>query len=80
MSSASVHREEMYELALFVPSIYLSSVDAYLDLAVIPDSPHTIGVEFGTRIIEVMVKKIKLQIWDTGMVHFSFKNNREVTI
>jgi len=30
------------------------------------DSPHTIGVEFGTRIIEVMSKKIKLQIWDTA--------------
>ena len=30
---------------------------------VVPDSPHTIGVEFGTRIIDVMGKKIKLQIW-----------------
>jgi len=30
------------------------------------DSPHTIGVEFGTRIIDVMGKKIKLQIWDTA--------------
>jgi len=30
---------------------------------VIPDSPHTIGVEFGTRIVEVHNKKIKLQIW-----------------
>lgn len=28
--------------------------------------PHTIGVEFGTRIIEVDEKKIKLQIWDTA--------------
>lgn len=25
--------------------------------------PHTIGVEFGTRIIEVDKQKIKLQIW-----------------
>jgi len=32
----------------------------------VPDSPHTIGVEFGTRIIEVNSKKIKLQIWDTA--------------
>merc|ERR1711879_906953 len=32
----------------------------------IPDSPHTIGVEFGTRIIELGTKKIKLQIWDTA--------------
>lgn len=30
------------------------------------DSPHTIGVEFGTRIIEVMGRKIKLQVWDTA--------------
>ena len=29
------------------------------------DCPHTIGVEFGTRIIEVSGQKIKLQIWDT---------------
>ncbi len=28
--------------------------------------PHTIGVEFGTRIIEVAGQKIKLQIWDTA--------------
>ncbi|KAK3728684.1 hypothetical protein RRG08_041868 [Elysia crispata] len=30
------------------------------------DCPHTIGVEFGTRIIEVASQKIKLQIWDTA--------------
>lgn len=30
------------------------------------DCPHTIGVEFGTRIIEVHGQKIKLQIWDTA--------------
>ncbi|KAH3763745.1 Rab GTPase [Pelomyxa schiedti] len=32
----------------------------------ISDCPHTIGVEFGTRIIEVNSKKVKLQIWDTA--------------
>lgn len=36
------------------------------DPAVVSDSPHTIGVEFGTRIIELGSKKIKLQIWDTA--------------
>lgn len=30
--------------------------------------PHTIGVEFGTRIIEVDKQKIKLQIWDVGRI------------
>jgi hypothetical protein len=30
--------------------------------AVVQDSPHTIGVEFGTRIVEVENKKIKLQV------------------
>ncbi|XP_064395131.1 ras-related protein Rab-14-like isoform X2 [Halichondria panicea] len=30
------------------------------------DCPHTIGVEFGTRIVEVSGQKIKLQIWDTA--------------
>ena len=32
----------------------------------ISDSPHTIGVEFGTRIVDLNGKKIKLQIWDTA--------------
>lgn len=31
--------------------------------SVVADSPHTIGVEFGTKIIEVMGKTVKLQIW-----------------
>lgn len=34
--------------------------------SVIPDSTHTIGVEFGTRVVEILGKKIKLQIWDTA--------------
>jgi len=34
--------------------------------SVMANCPHTIGVEFGTRIIEVDDKKIKLQIWDTA--------------
>ena len=36
------------------------------DRTVMADCPHTIGVEFGTRIIEVNGQKIKLQIWDTA--------------
>ena len=34
--------------------------------AVLPDSSHTIGVEFGMRMIETMGKTVKLQIWDTA--------------
>ena len=34
--------------------------------SVMADCPHTIGVEFGTRIVEVSGQKIKLQIWDTA--------------
>eukprot|EP01028_Stygiella_incarcerata_P011592 TRINITY_DN659_c3_g1_i1.p1 TRINITY_DN659_c3_g1~~TRINITY_DN659_c3_g1_i1.p1 ORF type:complete len:207 (+),score=38.41 TRINITY_DN659_c3_g1_i1:165-785(+) len=30
------------------------------------DSSHTIGVEFGTRVVEVGGKHVKLQIWDTA--------------
>lgn len=37
-----------------------------LSVVVMADCPHTIGVEFGTRIIEVSGQKIKLQIWDTA--------------
>ncbi|KAF7626917.1 hypothetical protein Mgra_00009670 [Meloidogyne graminicola] len=33
---------------------------------IMADCPHTIGVEFGTRLVEVNGQKIKLQIWDTA--------------
>ena len=29
------------------------------------DSSHTIGVEFGSKIITIGGKQVKLQIWDT---------------
>ncbi|KAH9423238.1 Ras- protein Rab-14 [Dermatophagoides pteronyssinus] len=38
----------------------------FTDKKFMADCPHTIGVEFGTRIIEVGGQKIKLQIWDTA--------------
>jgi len=38
----------------------------FTDNRFVADSPHTIGVEFGTQIISVRDKKIKLQIWDTA--------------
>lgn len=34
------------------------------------DSAHTIGVEFGTRIIEIQGKKIKLQVCEISFLFF----------
>ncbi|KAI4874643.1 hypothetical protein NFI96_031131 [Prochilodus magdalenae] len=50
MSPSPVHREEI-----------LFPVFAVKD-----DSNHTIGVEFGSKIINVVNKFVKLQIWDTA--------------
>eukprot|EP00667_Euglena_gracilis_P019373 EG_transcript_20767 len=38
----------------------------FTDHKFLQDSPHTIGVEFGTRVVEISEKLIKLQIWDTA--------------
>ena len=38
----------------------------FIEKKFMADCPHTIGVEFGTRIIEVSGQKIKLRIWDTA--------------
>mmetsp|Transcript_7345 Transcript_7345/g.10188 ORF Transcript_7345/g.10188 Transcript_7345/m.10188 type:complete len:211 (-) Transcript_7345:110-742(-) len=38
----------------------------FTDKKFLADSNHTIGVEFGTRVIDVQGKKVKLQIWDTA--------------
>uniref|UniRef100_A0AAQ4QZL8 RAB4B, member RAS oncogene family n=1 Tax=Gasterosteus aculeatus aculeatus TaxID=481459 RepID=A0AAQ4QZL8_GASAC len=37
-----------------------------LPVAVKQDSNHTIGVEFGSRVVNVAGKTVKLQIWDTA--------------
>lgn len=41
-------------------------VDLLMFFAVKDDSSHTIGVEFGSRIVNVGGKSVKLQIWDTA--------------
>lgn len=38
----------------------------YWFFSVKDDSSHTIGVEFGSRIVNVGGKSVKLQIWDTA--------------
>ena len=49
---------------MFISS--LLSLSLFHTHTVMADCPHTIGVEFGTRIVEVSGQKIKLQIWDTA--------------
>lgn len=46
--------------------ICFMTIDFLVASVVMADCPHTIGVEFGTRIVEVSGQKIKLQIWDTA--------------
>eukprot|EP01101_Sappina_pedata_P008669 TRINITY_DN4859_c1_g1_i1.p2 TRINITY_DN4859_c1_g1~~TRINITY_DN4859_c1_g1_i1.p2 ORF type:complete len:205 (+),score=89.56 TRINITY_DN4859_c1_g1_i1:47-661(+) len=38
----------------------------FLDGKFKKDSTHTIGVEFGSKVIEISGKNVKLQIWDTA--------------
>ena len=45
----------------FIPSVYFPFFPK-----VKPDTSHTIGVEFGSNIVNVTNKSIKLQIWDTA--------------
>lgn len=51
-------------------AVLLSHVYSLFNLgvpvAVKPDSNHTIGVEFGSRVVNVGGKTVKLQIWDTA--------------
>jgi len=35
-------------------------------ISVKQDSNHTIGVEFGSKVVNVGGKSVKLQIWDTA--------------
>jgi GTPase SAR1 family protein len=48
-------------------------------MTVAEDQTHTIGVEFGAKIVEAAGKKIKLQIWDTvrNILHTKLTTKRQ---
>lgn len=67
--SIAVSTKNLYDLIFdgnFQYITYLLINLLYYSFIVMASCPHTIGVEFGTRIIEVDKQKIKLQIWDTA--------------
>ncbi|KAJ3431204.1 ras-related protein rab-4a [Anaeramoeba flamelloides] len=43
-----------------------SLLHRFIDNKFYTDCPHTIGVEFATKSIEVMNEHVKIQIWDTA--------------
>lgn len=62
---------------LVFPSLHDSSFrlcikHVFLLHSVKKDSTHTIGVEFGSKVVEVGGKNIKLQIWVNFSYFFSF--------
>lgn len=66
-----LQEQPFFQLYQSIPVLYanakpLHCVSLRSPASVMADCPHTIGVEFGTRIIEVSGQKIKLQIWDTA--------------
>ena len=42
------------------------SLSLSLSPSVKQDSNHTIGVEFGSKVVNVSSKSVKLQVWDTA--------------
>lgn len=58
---------EVYEWNIYVNNFEKYVGNGYYNCTIDKqDSSHTIGVEFGSRIINVGGKSVKLQIWDTA--------------
>jgi hypothetical protein len=69
----------LYFIGVYFPGFEIRAavnrLHGFFPSLVMADCPHTIGVEFGTRIVEVSGQKIKLQIWDTaGQERFRYGN------
>ena len=66
----------MYAKCFLYP-VTVRCVIALVNVAAVRhDSSHTIGVEFGSKIVSVGGKSVKLQIWDTaGQERFRYAHN-----
>jgi len=59
---------------------YINVFGCFVDV-VRHDSSHTIGVEFGSKIVNVGGKSVKLQIWDTaGQERFRYVHGNDFCI
>ncbi len=43
-----------------------SLMEQFINSSYVPNRGHTIGVEYGSKVITINEKVIKLQIWDTA--------------
>ena len=53
-------------MSRFFFTYYITKVYSYDMFLVKDNSTHTIGVEFGSKVVNVGGKTVKLQIWDTA--------------
>ena len=54
------------DFCLLLALVCMFILKLFVCLAVKQDSSHTIGVEFGSKVVNVGGKSVKLQIWDTA--------------
>ena len=51
---------------MFQHQLFYSLPSLFPPITVKQDSNHTIGVEFGSKVVNVINKSVKLQVWDTA--------------
>ena len=54
------------DFCLLLALVCMFIMKLFVCLVVKQDSSHTIGVEFGSKVVNVGGKSVKLQIWDTA--------------